>query len=241
MTLIISTWLLIFLRIASILSILPIFGDKSVPIKARIVLSFLMSIVLYDSIANSITYESYLIAAIKEVAIGIIIGYICSLLFTTFTIATGIIIVQSGLGSAMILDPANGSENVNFFAPFFRFIVIVLMLQTNLHYIFLEGILNSYRIMDDVYIYNIIFEIPKILSNMFLVAFKLSFPIMFFVFLMNLIMGYMSRLMPTLQVFFLALPLQIILTFIVMIITLYGSVSWYLSEFLIISLKDFLV
>jgi flagellar biosynthetic protein FliR len=44
-------------------------------------------------------------------------------------------------------------------------------------------------------------------------------------------LGLLARLMPQVQVFFIAVPLQILLSFVVMLLTISASMMWFLDRF----------
>ena len=71
----------------------------------------------------------------------------------------------------------------------------------------------------------------RILSKSFLLAMQIAAPFIVMGMLFYLGMGLLARLMPQVQIFFIAIPVQIFLGFLVMAMTLSASMMWFLGSF----------
>ncbi len=68
-------------------------------------------------------------------------------------------------------------------------------------------------------------------SEAFVVALQITAPVVVLGLLFYLGLGVLARLIPAVQVFFIALPLQIVLGFWVVMVALSGMMLWYLDYF----------
>ena len=70
-----------------------------------------------------------------------------------------------------------------------------------------------------------------LLSDGFYVAFEMSAPLIVVGLCLYLSSGIMARLMPNMQVFFVVIPMQIMVSFSILLITLGASMMWYIGFF----------
>jgi flagellar biosynthetic protein FliR len=73
--------------------------------------------------------------------------------------------------------------------------------------------------------------IVRIVADGFQLAVELSAPFILLGLLFSLALGLLARLMPQLQVFFIALPVQILLGFVLLMIGLAVAMTWFLDRF----------
>jgi flagellar biosynthesis protein FliR len=126
----------------------------------------------------------------------------------------GIVIAQQlGLAYAMTVNPAGGQQ-----APtvgnFLTILGMTLIMVTDLHHVAIAAIYNSYRILPpggmpdsgDAMMLAL-----KAASQGFLLGVQISAPFIVFGLLFNFGLGILSRMMPQLQVFFLAIPATVLI------------------------------
>jgi len=90
-----------FARIISMIMVFPVLGSRNVPWMVKVGLSLLLSMILFPMIAPRVAevpnqMVPYIILIIKEVLIGLIIGFVTSLLFTAVSVAGSLIDFQVG-------------------------------------------------------------------------------------------------------------------------------------------------
>jgi flagellar biosynthetic protein FliR len=68
-------------------------------------------------------------------------------------------------------------------------------------------------------------------AHAFGLGFQLSAPFLVVGLVFYLGLGLINRLMPQIQVFFIAMPLQIALAFFIMALTISAGLLWFLSDF----------
>ena len=93
---------------------------------------------------------------------------------------------------------------------------MVLLFVTDGHHMLLRGLVESYghlTIGADLPIGDMAAFITRIVQKAFDLGVQIAAPLLLVGLLTNLAMGVLNRLMPTFQVFFIALPLQLLLSF----------------------------
>jgi len=70
----------------------------------------------------------------------------------------------------------------------------------------------------------------RTVASAFRIALQLAAPFLMFALLFNLGLGVLSRLMPQMQVFFVGLPLSILLGFLILLVVLGAMMAIFLGE-----------
>jgi len=236
LTLTIFHFFLIFVRIGAAMILMPGFGEIYVSTQIRLLFALSISLVMMPSLENTLppipgNVVSLFLVVLSEAAVGVFIGGIARMLQGALHMAGMIIAFQSSLASALLFD-ANQSSQGSVFGNFMTLVGLTMIFTSDLHHLILAGIFESYGLfipgqfppIDDFASFA-----SKTLSAGFLVAFKISAPMMVIGLLLYLGAGMMARLMPNMQVFFVMVPVQIYISFALLTMTLAGGMMWYLK------------
>ncbi len=218
---------LVFARIGSALMVLPLFGEQIIPARARVLFALAVTITITPFLAPSLpplppTMGALVILVVGEILIGVFLALLVRILFTALEVAGTAIVFQIGLSSATIFNPMI-SEQTSAVATFLGLIALVIMMQTDMHHLMLRGIVDSYGLFrpgEGISVGDASESIVRVVSQAFRIGIQMTGPFFVVMMMINVALGLLSRLMPQLQVFFLAQPIQIIFGFILLIITL---------------------
>jgi flagellar biosynthetic protein FliR len=111
---------------------------------------------------------------------------------------------------------------------------ITLVFATDLHYLVIAALNDSYRLFapgELIQFGDIASLMTRTVATAFSVGVQLSAPFLVFGLLFNLGLGILSRLMPQMQVFFVGLPLSILLGFLILLAVV-GAMMGTFLEFL---------
>ena len=118
----------------------------------------------------------------------------------------------AGSASRGLVDPTGGLQNPSI-ANFLSMLGITLILATDLHHLAIVAIHESYRLLPPgglPEISDLMTLAVKAMTRGFAIAVQISAPCIVFGLLFNLGLGVLARLMPQMQVFFLAVPASIL-------------------------------
>ena len=140
-------FILIFIRILAIVGLVPTLGHTSVPAKVKIGLAALLSLIIFpvaysSQVPQATDIMSLMIMISKEAAIGVIIGFATTLLFSAVQIAGGIIGMQMGFGIVNVIDPQSGSQ-ISIIAELKALFAILIFLLIDGHHFLIDAI--AYR------------------------------------------------------------------------------------------------
>lgn len=233
-------FMLIFARLGTAFSRLPVFGSNYIFARGRLVVALLVSLVLFPVIQPYLPKysENFSLAVgylFIEILIGLIISYAANIYLQSVHYIGQIISLQSGLGAASFFDPAE-SNQVALFSNLLMLMVLTALLASDVHYLFINSIVESYqkfppgKMLDSG---NISEFVSIIVNDSFVLAFKLSSPFIVVGLAILTGSGVLARLMPNLQVFFVITPAQIII-----IIGILYVVSSFIVNKLLVSISS---
>jgi len=210
-------FLLVLVRMTSIFVITPIFSRKNMPLYLKIGLALFCTFIITPSLGNvDINYYSlidFTILVFKEFLIGIILGFVSFLIFSSLLVAGQIIDVQVGFGMVNIIDPVNNVQ-VPLLGNFLYLLALNMLLITNGHHIFLSALIKSYLVVPiDALEFSeaITNNLINIFVESFFIGFKIGLPIIAAVLLAEVALGILARTVPQMNVFVIGLPLRIII------------------------------
>ncbi|MBW1784096.1 MAG: flagellar type III secretion system protein FliR [Deltaproteobacteria bacterium] len=213
----VQTFLLIFLRVGAILLTLPIFSSRGVPPLFKIGLSFAMSLLLYP-ILNLSQFPVQLgiiplgLGIISEIILGVIIGLSVRMVFAGVQLAGQLVGFQMGLAMANIVDPAT-SEQLPLLGELNNIIALLIFLTINAHHWFLRAVADSFRLVPPFAFHfsnSLMDQLVALGGNMFVIAIKVGAPVIAALFLMSVAFGVAARTVPQMNIFFVAMPVKIL-------------------------------
>ena len=218
-------FLLIFLRVSSMLMLFPIFSSAQIPHQVRLGLGALISFIIFRVVpVPHLTGGAFelIVGAAAQGLLGVIVGFVASLVFTGIQFAGELIDLQVGFAIANVLNPQT-QQNITIIGEFQLAIATLIFLTTNSHYFFIEGIAGSFNLVPLPYINldpSVAGNLALFFAQSFLIVFKISAPVVVALFLTNVALALMARVAPQMNVFVIGLPIQVAVGFTMMIIAL---------------------
>ena len=222
---------LIFVRILAVFMSTPIFNSRSIPTLAKIGLAGLLSIIFLPlleipsgaglTVLPTNTLSLVLMIA-QEVLVGVLIGFVTGLVFTTVSIAASMMSLQVGFRSANLFDPFINTPT-SALEQFYTLLAIALFLNINGHHWFIQALARTFQVLplgsfvlDQITIERLVMFTGEI----FISATRIALPVMGTLLLTDLGLGLIARAVPQIQVFFLGLPVKIGLGLVTLAFTL---------------------
>jgi flagellar biosynthesis protein FliR len=215
--------LLIFLRITAAFVSAPIFGNKAFPILPKLFMSFIIAYIVFLTIDTStIQIETGLwwlfMHAMKEILSGLIIGYTLNFVFWGISYSGTLIGFDMGLSMAEVFNPTQESQS-NVIGEGISIGAMLIFFLINGHHYLIQALVSSFSIVPiGQYSFTApLFEmIIKYSASVFIIAVKIAAPIMVSFFLLHIAEGIIARVIPQMQVFFVAQPLKIGMGFVLL-------------------------
>lgn len=212
-------------RVAGLLSILPVLGGGEVPVKVRIGLAFLITLLIVPSLEpmpqlDPLSLDSILIS-VQQLIIGVAMGLMVLIVFNAVTMAGESIAVTMGLGFAMLNDPQNGSQ-VPTVSQFYLIMATLLFLAFDGHHAIL-------LLLDASFTYlpvgtslgeGAIWLLLGWGGIIFKGALTIALPALAAMLTVNIVMGVITRAAPQLNLFSVGFPITMTVGFLAILFTL---------------------
>jgi flagellar biosynthetic protein FliR len=232
-------FLLIFMRLGTALMIMPGIGDSFVSMQARLLFALAFSFVLTPFLSMHLppmpgATIAFALLMVSEALIGMFIGTIMRIMITALDTAGSIVSIQAGFSNAMIFNPQTASQGT-MVGTLYSVVGVMLILTTDLHHYMLASIVESYNAFPSGGSLPGTAALSEAINRTVSLAFKtgVQFAMPFIVIgtLVQVGFGLLGRLMPQVQIFFLAMPVQIFLSLVMVSLTLSVGMMYWLDGF----------
>ena len=231
-----AAFMLVFARIGTMLMLLPALGEQNVSPRMRLTFALVLAAVLLPLHRSAYHIDPgalgpALVMLVEEILVGAVLGLTARLTISALEVAGSIIAQQLGLGFVTAVDPAQGEQGV-IVGNFLSMLGLTLIFATNMHHLVIAALSDSYTLFAPG-------EVPaagdvaalmtRTVAGAFRIGVQLSAPFIVFGLLFNIGLGVLSRLMPQMQVFFVALPLSILVGFVLLVLVLGAMMGLFLD------------
>lgn len=225
---------LIFARVGAMLMLLPGIGEPGVPARLRLTMALMFTVLLVPSVSANAPAQPEDLRAMAnmlgaELAIGLMLGMAARLVVSALATAGQIVGMETGLAFAQTADPTMAGAG-QVLAVFLSLLGLVMIFATDLHHLFLMGVVGSYQ-QFQVGVWpdggDAAALAVRLVGQSFLIAVQITAPLIAAGLIFRLGLGVLSRLIPTIQVFFVAMPLNLMGGLMIMALTLSaGMLVW---------------
>jgi flagellar biosynthetic protein FliR len=225
----IEVFLLGFIRIVTLLYLMPVFSQSFVPVQFRIGLAFFLTVLLYDpmfaaaQIPEYATIWSFAFIVSMELVLGLIVGFMFRALFAAVSFGGRIIDMQLGFAMLQMPDPVlEGQQNSSALGVFQILFYTLVFLVANGHYYLFLALEKSFELIpvgglriDGHTMYEI--GVTTIV-NTTEIALRLALPLLSILLITSMTLGVIAKTMPQMNIFFVGMPLKLGVGFISLIV-----------------------
>lgn len=235
----IFAFMLISVRFGLAIMLMPGIGDSFVPPTTRLLFAMGISFILTPVLATHLPpipsdTGAFLALLVSEAFIGLFIGTIMRLLVTALDTAGTIVSAQSSLSSATMFNPQT-TATAPILSAVYSSLGVTLIFATDMDHQMLAAVVNSYNAFPATGAFPDIGSVSETVVKTATLAFKigaqLAIPFLIVGTLVQVGFGLLGRLMPQVQVFFLAMPVQIFLSLLIMMMVLSASIMYWLNGY----------
>jgi flagellar biosynthetic protein FliR len=226
-------FILIFLRASALIISSPVFGRRNLPNIIKICFCILLTYVLFTAYNNmpQVKFDGileYAILCIKELLFGLALGYVTTLFFSIAQTAGYIIDMQMGFGMVSVFD-VQSNISVPMTGNFLNIVLLITFFGVNGH-LQLIRILQATFSKIPVGTVTLNPQIGMTALEVFVLAFVLAInvamPMIASGLVGEVIMGFIVRAVPQMNVFVVGIPLKILLGFMILLLVLPVFVSF---------------
>ncbi|HEY7230743.1 MAG TPA: flagellar biosynthetic protein FliR [Pseudolabrys sp.] len=234
-----AAFLLAFARVGAMVMLLPGIGEQTMPSRVRLGIALVLTAILLPAHQKAYAIDlkaigPVLVLLFQEIIVGAVLGLTARLAISALQVTGSVIAQQLGLGFVTAVDPTQNEQGV-LVGNFLTLLGVALVFATDMHHLVIAAMNDSYLIFQPgelPLMGDAAQHITRIVATAFRIGIQLSAPFLVFGLLFNLGLGILSRLIPQMQVFFIGLPLSIILGLLLLLIvigTMMGTFVDYLN------------
>lgn len=217
---------LVVLRISGIFVTAPVLSSENVPRSLRIYMVILSSLIVFNVLPpvqvtlSALNPIDYFLLVLKELMIGLLLGFIPRIIFAAVDFAGTVVGFMMGLSIANVVDPQTDVQ-VSIIASLEGLLATLLFIVLDGHHIFFEVITYSYQ---QVPVGGFLFTgnktefLLRAMGDLIIIGLKIAAPLVISLLLANVIMGFMARAIPQMNVFIVGFPFTIGLGLIMLIV-----------------------
>lgn len=216
----ISAFFFPFLRILGLVLAEPVFGNRSIPMTAKVGLALFVTLLLAPVLPPLPPVEpasaAGVLIAVQQLAIGLAMGFVLRIALTAAETAGQLAGLQMGLGFAVFFDPQSSAQTA-VVGQFVGLFAILVFLSTNGHAVVLGVLAESFRVLPivpaalDPNGWRLVAEWG---SAIFSAGVMISLPVVAALLIANLAVGIMTRAAPQLNIFAVGFPVTLVTGFV---------------------------
>ena len=204
-----------FLRVLALFQILPVLGQRTVPARVRVALSFLVALCA-SGVAPPVApvpLDSPLavMLLVQQLLIGLSLGFAVRLVFAAVELAGELIGLQMGMNFAGFFDPVMASQSTAA-SRFFATLVSFLFIVTNGHLRIIEVVvasLQAFPVGPEPFAFLRTVQPQTWGAQIFSMGLWIALPMMAVMLFVNLVLGVIARVAPQSNIFALGFPITI--------------------------------
>jgi flagellar biosynthetic protein FliR len=212
------TFVLVFTRMAALTIFAPVFGHRAVPVTERAALALLFSLVLTPVVSANAgrppdDAASLVLAVAGELFVGLVIGFLASLVMAAVESAGDLVSTQMGLSLSSVFDPSTGSQT-SVIGRFQHLLAVLLFLSLNGHHLLVQATAGSFRRMRPgafLAAADTSLNMVKLGGKLFRSGLELAAPLVGILLIVNVALALLARVAPQTNVFMLGIPITIVL------------------------------
>ncbi len=220
------------LRIGTAIFLFPVLSTDEIPVQAKAGLAFFLTLILFPTLPATVmpipgNVPELFALALKEVYVGLIMGFSSTLFFAGLRIAGDWIDQETGFSMLQLFDPST-QEPTTALGSLLIWLFTVLLLVSGGYLVLLQSLAESFQIIPLAGAswngQGMFTVFARMSADAFVFGLKLAAPVLSAILISSLGLAVTSRIMPQMNVWLVGMPMKLLLG---MITILFGlPVLW---------------
>jgi flagellar biosynthetic protein FliR len=218
-------FLLAFTRVMAMIMSIPVLGSQTIPTQVRIGLGVVLTAILIPwqplpAQTEALGLFAMAVGIFSELLIGLMASMAALMTFGALQIAGELMGIGSGFGSGKLFNPTLGDTGSSVDQLFIMVGMIIFVLMDG-HHTVIQAVQRSFVLfpVNSGIPFNSPEKLITLMAQLISVGIQMALPVMCAIFLTDLALGLLARVAPSVQVYFLGLPLKIGIGMIVFSLT----------------------
>jgi len=216
-----------FLRVLALFSSMPVLGQRNVPMRVRIALSFFIALGVSGAVPAGVANvpldsPAAILLVLQQVLIGLSLGFAVRIIFTAIEFAGEIVGLQMGLNFAGFFDPAT-AQQATATSSFFSMMVGFLFVAMNGHLLVIEAVVQSlvaFPVAPEPFAFLHAVRPETWGAEIFRLGLWIALPLIAMLLFVNMMLGIIARVAPQISIFSVGFPITVSIGLVGIVFTL---------------------
>jgi flagellar biosynthesis protein FliR len=215
-----------FLRVLALFGAMPVIAQRSVPMRVRVALAFLIALCAQASLPEMPTIaldsaQAFLVV-IQQLLIGLSLGFAARIVFSAIEFAGELVGLQMGLNFAGFFDPATGGQTTAV-SRFYSISVSWLFIVINGHLLLIAAVVQSFQafpVGPEPFAFLRSVQPQLWGAEIFRLGLWIALPMIAMLLFVNMVLGIVSRVAQQMNVFTIGFPITLSVGLLGVLLTL---------------------
>lgn len=218
-------FLIAMVRFSGFFLVMPIFGESSIPMRAKAGLSALCALIITPHLVSTqvfpeLSIPGYGLMAIRELTLGFCIGFSVSIIMDSLRFGGNIIGMQIGFSFVQVADPSS-NHSLGIVSEFFQLMGSLFFLIIGGHLLLLQAFFQSFDLVPLASLQitpGLVEEIMLYSRVIFICGIQIAMPIIGVILVGDVGLGIIARTVPKMNIFQVGFAMKILAGLIILII-----------------------
>lgn len=218
-------FLIAMVRFSGFFLVMPIFGESSIPMRAKAGLSALCALIITPHLVSTqvfpeLSIPGYGLMAIRELTLGFCIGFSVSIIMDSLRFGGNIIGMQIGFSFVQVADPSS-NHSLGIVSEFFQLMGSLFFLIIGGHLLLLQAFFQSFDLVPLATLQitpGLVEEIMLYSRVIFICGIQIAMPIIGVILVGDVGLGIIARTVPKMNIFQVGFAMKILAGLIILII-----------------------
>ena len=215
-----------FLRVLSLFMTVPVLSQRTVPLRVRVALAFLITVCAQASLPEmpviALDSPQAVMVVIQQVVIGATLGFAARIVFAAIEFAGELVGLQMGLNYAGFFDPSTGGQGTAM-GRFFGTTVAWLFIIINGHLLIILALVQSFQAFPvSPEPFSVLHALQPQLwgAEVFKLGLWIALPMVTMLLFVNLVLGVISRVSQQMNIMAIGFPVTLSVGLVGVLLTL---------------------
>lgn len=222
-------FILVVTRLSGMMASAPLFSTYPIPTQVKTWLVALIAFIMYPMVSANASFivptsmPEMTLFLLKEFGVGFLIGFLANFIFVGVQMAGQVLSQQIGLAMSSVIDPATQSQTP-VIGEFYMLLTTMIFLALNAHQWLFAAVYQSFiKIppgLELLFTPVIVQQVLVLSARMFEIALGVVLPIFCVLFVLEVLIGVLAKMIPQMNIFMVAIPIKIYIGLVLMIMFL---------------------
>src|SRR5574344_455078 len=208
----------VFTRVGGLFTSAPLFSTYPIPAQVKTWLVALIAFIMFPIVLAKTNFlmptssPELTLILLKEFMIGYIIGFVANLVFMAVDVAANLTSLQMSLSVAQAVNPLSG-ENSVVMSQAYGYLAAMVFIVLNAHQWLFSAVFASFTKIPVSYSFLIDGQITQqiiyLTGQLFVLGLGIALPIFSVLLITDVLLGFVAKMMPQMNIFMVAMPLKI--------------------------------